>query len=164
MGFMKFSKIFLLLALFMVTLPSFVHAQVAAQACDTEVWKQHASSAWLSAQREIMQSQNIGAYKADSVLEYVCFDQLVSLNAWEGGNIFVHTEYFGSQIIPRGAPSGLDHVLTQVVTNSLKSYQNTNFSHSFLGGRANALGLSPPDEQISRCLNTNILLCLHPYG
>jgi len=119
---------------------------IAPQPCDTKYWEQMHSRAWLEAEREIMQNQNL-IFKPDSVLEYVCFDQFASLAAWPGGNIFVHTDYFGKKIIERGSAGSMEKGLEAVVSNALNAYRgsdggatksgnSTKFGHSFLGGRA----------------------------
>ncbi len=134
------------------------HAQttVAPQPCDPQFYKQMQSRAWLEAEREIIQNQNL-IFKADSVLEYTCFDRFANVAAWEGGNIFTHTDYFGGQIIDRGTNNALEVALQNVVGNSLDAYRGTaadiplpvisanpdgNFAHSLLGGRGEFLGLS----------------------
>lgn len=118
--------------------------EIADQPCDANYWRQMKSRAWMEAEREIMQNQNL-IFKADSVLEYTCFDQFVSVNAWQAGNLFVHTDYFGEKIIKRATPpEAMENALTAVVSNALAAYKGTspadNFVHSFLGGRANFMG------------------------
>jgi len=107
---------------------------IAEQPCDTQFWRQMSAKAWMEAQREIMQNENL-IYKPDSVLEYTCFDQFVAINAYHGGNIFVHTDYFGAQIIPRGTENSLETILTNVVSDSLNAYKANNFSNRFLSDR-----------------------------
>lgn len=115
----------------------YAHAapDIAPQPCDAQYWRQMSARAWLESEREIMQNQNL-IFKPDSVLEYVCFDQFVSINAWAGGDIFVHTDYFGKKIIQRSADEAMQKALLNVVTESLDAYKEKNFNHSFLGGRA----------------------------
>ena len=145
---MKLFKLFLFTA-FILNFSAFdAKAQIADQPCDTQFWRQMSAKAWLEAEREIMQNQNL-IFKPDSVLEYTCFDQFVSMNAHDGGNIFVHTDYFGQQIVPRGTDQSLETVLTAVVTNSLDRYKTRNFANSFLSGRAEAMGITPPNSSFS---------------
>jgi len=121
--------------------PLSVSAQdIAPQPCDAQYWRQLTARAWLEAEREIMQNQNL-IFKPDSVLEYVCFDQFASIAAWTGGDIFVHTKYFGKQIITRGLnPGAMETGIAAVVSTALASYKgsgnDSNFGHEFLGGRA----------------------------
>lgn len=148
----KLRFLFAIAIIFTISAPVMVNAQIANQPCDTQFWRQMHAKAWMEAEREIMQNKNL-IFKPDSVLEYTCFDQFVAINAEDGGNIFVHTDYFGGQIIPRGAPNGLDHVLTQVVSNSLNQYRAENFAHPYLGGRASSLNIA---SQNSVFRNANV--------
>lgn len=115
--------------------------EIAEQPCDPAVYKQMSSRAWLESEREIMQNQNL-IFKADSVLEYVCFDQFLSKAAWEGGDVFTHTTYFGTEIIPRGTDNSLETALERTVYNPFVAHKSANFGHSLLGGRGEFL--DPP--------------------
>ena len=56
----------LLLALFLLVMPSEgALAQIAPQPCDPQFFRQMESRAWLEAEREIMQNQNL-IFKPDS--------------------------------------------------------------------------------------------------
>jgi hypothetical protein len=123
-------------------------SNIAPQPCDTQYWKQMSARAWMEAEREIMQNQNL-IFKPDSVLEYVCFDQFVSLTAHEAGKIFTHTNYFGAEIIPTTANEGLPKALEKVVYAALGQYIEGSFSHKFLGGRAEHLTIGNKDSQFS---------------
>ncbi len=153
--FMK--KLLLLLLLSVLLIPSSVRAadpfglDIAPQPCDAQYWRQMSARAWLESEREIMQNQNL-IFKPDSVLEYVCFDQFASIAAWPGGDIFVHTKYFGKKIIERATDGALEKALTQVVTSSAKSYQNKNFAHDYLGGRAGMMNSANKDYQLKASL------------
>lgn len=107
---------------------------IAPQPCDSEYWKQLTARAWLEAEREIMQNQNL-IFKPDSVFQYTCFDRFLNINAWEGGDIFVHTAYFGDPILPRGSEYAMEKALDNVVYQSLDKYLGDNYDHTFLGGR-----------------------------
>ena len=126
-----------------ISAPATAQAQdIAPQACDSQFYQQLQSRAWLEAEREIMQNQNL-IFKPDSVLEYTCFDQFLAINAWPGGDIFVHTTYFGPMIINRGTGESMEQALSKVVYQSLLPYRGTsggdNFGHEYLGGRAGAM-------------------------
>ncbi len=136
---MKFSKLLTLACILFSMNPLIASAQIAEQPCDTQFWRQMSARAWMEAEREIMQNQNL-IFKPDSVLEYTCFDQFVGINAWDGGDIFVHTTYFGSPIISRGQPTGLEYAMTKVVSEALQEYKTENFNDAYLGGRAEYLG------------------------
>ncbi len=123
-------------------LPLTVKAQdIAPQPCDTGFWNQMKSKAWMEAEREIMQNQNL-IFKPDSVLEYTCFDQFAAINAWQGGDIFVHSNYFGSEIITRGSTYAMEKAMENVVYNALLAYRNLSFNNQYLSGRAQDMGLS----------------------
>lgn len=116
---------------------------IAPQPCDSEYWRQMSARAWLEAEREIMQNQNL-IFKADSVLEYTCFDRFVDVAAGPGGDIFVHTDYFGQKIIKRDDdPHAMEKALEYVVASALPVYQKAGFDHSLLGGRGEYMNLSP---------------------
>lgn len=143
----------LFITIMILPLGKMASAQIAEQPCDTQYWRQMTSKAWLEAEREIMQNQNL-IFKADSVMEYTCFDQFVRINAWDGGNIFVHTNYFGEQIIPRGTPASMEITYQTAITAALEAYRDQNFNHEFLGGRGEHLGLpnstiTPATEQLT---------------
>lgn len=127
---------------------AFAQAVVAEQPCDPAVYQQMASRAWLESEREIMQNQNL-IFKADSVLEYTCFDQFLSKAAWEGGDIFSHTTYFGPLILDRSPATGLEYALERTVYTPFEAYRTENFQHSLLGGRGHFVGLdNQPGTQI----------------
>lgn len=142
---------------------------IAPQPCDTKYWEQMSSRAWLEAEREIMQNQNL-IFKPDSVLEYVCFDQFVSLAAWPGGDIFVHTDYFGKKIIERGTAGAMENGLTAVVSNALASYRgsgggapgapsSSNFAHEFLGGRAKFMDIANKNSSFKPATTNQSYTC-----
>ena len=124
-------------------------SDIADQPCDPQYWRQISARAWLESEREIMQNQNL-IFKPDSVLEYTCFDQFVGISSGQGGDIFVHTDYFGPKIINRGTNESMERALTNVVHQALTTYKGNNFSHTFLGGRVGrANGGFASDEENS---------------
>lgn len=117
---------------------------IAQQTCDTQVWKTMESRARLETEREIMQNQNL-IFKADSILNYTCFDSFAAHAAQNVGVLFTHTTYFnGTQVIAWGSPYGMDYALDRAVIGSMKPYIEKNFDHSYLGGRGQYVGLSSP--------------------
>lgn len=116
-------------------------SKTAPQTCDPDYWNSMSSRAWMEAQREITQNKNL-IFKPDSVMEYVCFDAFMQHAAKHIGDIFTHTKYFNQQeIIKRNDQNySLEHTLTKAVTNSYKTYIQSNFGHKFLGERAAHMG------------------------
>lgn len=111
-------------------------ATVAEQPCDPVYWDSLTSRAWLEAEREIIQNQNL-IFKPDSVMEYVCFDKFVDHNANHAGEIFVHTKYFGKEIIKRGSNESMEKGLTNVVSTALNAYDTGSFEDGkFLADRS----------------------------
>ncbi len=63
------------------------------QACDADFMNQIYARAFLEAEREVVINQTVFR-KPDSVLEYTCFDQFVSITANEAGPLFTETTAF----------------------------------------------------------------------
>ncbi|PZO84228.1 MAG: hypothetical protein DI626_08450 [Micavibrio aeruginosavorus] len=116
------------------------NSKIAAQTCDTEVWRTMEARARLETEREMMQNQNL-IFKPDSVLTYACFDKFASHASMSVGPLFTHTTYFGGkEIIPwgQGKAKGMDIALQETVIASMKAYvegEKGNFKHALLGGR-----------------------------
>lgn len=153
---MKHTILILLAMILGIFIPKSYAVEIAPQSCDSNYWRQLSSRAWLEAEREIMQNQNL-IFKPDSVIEYTCFDRAVNVNAHAGGDIFVHTEYFGDKIIQRQGEYSMEQALANVVHNSLLDFSIGAFNHSFLGGRSEDLGAGvttykyqSPMEKLSR--------------
>lgn len=121
---------------------------VAPQPCDPAYWNTLTDRAWLEAEREIMQNQNL-IFKPDSVFEYTCFDRILAHTATHAGAIFSHTSYFGSPIIPVNDGLGLRNALGTVVYDALKLFINDNFDHEFLGGRAGDMSATIADTNMN---------------
>jgi len=113
-------------------------AQQPQTACDPEYMDALEARAFLEAQREITQNQNL-ITKPDSVLEYTCFNRFlnhISRNFDVAGvnRLFSQTDHW------QGPPTGLSRTSTaetleQVVRVAMHSYLQRNFEHNFLGGR-----------------------------
>lgn len=117
---------------------------IAKQTCDTQVWRTMENRARLETEREIMQNQNL-IFKADSILSYTCFDSFAAHAAQNVGPLFTHTTYFtGTQVIKWGSPYGMDYAMDRVVIASMIPYIESNFGHSYLGGRGEHVGLGRP--------------------
>lgn len=115
---------------------------IAPQPCDPKYWDTMSARAWMEAEREIMQNQNL-IFKPDSVMQYTCFDNMVSHGAKYLGDIFVHTDYFGKVIIARESAQAQEVALQNVVMVTLKSYIDLNFQNKFLAHRSDKLRNKP---------------------
>ncbi|MCB1580695.1 MAG: hypothetical protein H6859_04680 [Rhodospirillales bacterium] len=131
----------LLKVLFAAALAGFISVSAAQAAglfapdpCDPEYYESLKSRAWLEAQREITQNQNL-IFKADSVLEYTCFDgYLKELADHAGppvaaGKMFTGTNRWG------GVPGNMSTTLSRLVAAPMDAYDTANFNHTLLGGR-----------------------------
>jgi hypothetical protein len=140
-----------------VVLPLSV-SQVAAQtlpatACDPEYMDALESRAWLEAQREITQNQNLIS-KPDSVLEYTCFNRFLNTMSknW-GDRMFSETNHWGAVI---GVDkTSTDSTLDNVVRTTMLAYLTKNFQHNFLGGRLPGIDYHLDDTQGSNPQGTN---------
>lgn len=117
-------------ALTAITVPAFAQSAT----CDPQYWESMKSRAWAEAQREITQNQNI-IYKADSVLEYSCFDNFLEALATVVHTqhaLFSETQQWGSV----STSTNMVNALNTLVANSLPNYIGSNFGHKYLGDRS----------------------------
>lgn len=140
-------------ALLILTLSVIKYAQaaptIAAQPCDAKYWESMSSRAWMEAEREIMQNQNL-IFKPDSVFEYTCFDRILAHVATNAGAIFSHTTYFNSTpIIQPNDTLGLRNSLGMAVYEALKVYIKDNYGHKFMGGRAGFMNANSADTNMN---------------
>ena len=122
-------------------------------ACDPQYMDALEARAWMEAQREITQNQNL-INKPDSVLEYTCFNRFLnhlsqnpSINGVQ--RLFSETNHW------QGPPSGLsdtstDNALDRVVRTSMTRYLRENFGHRFMGDRLNNPANGQPIDYINR--------------
>lgn len=101
--------------------------------CDPQYMDALEARAWLEAQREISQNQNL-IVKPDSVLEYTCFDRFLWEIADDAVNQFSETTRWGT--IPGLESTTQDSALGRLILEGLTSYIQENFPHTFLGGRS----------------------------
>ncbi|MCB9964417.1 MAG: hypothetical protein H6855_01945 [Rhodospirillales bacterium] len=103
--------------------------------CDADIMDTIETKAWLEAQREVTQNQNMIA-KPDSVLEYTCFDKMMGALANQAGNMLSEnkTAWTGGSAA-QITSKDMDNAFRDVAGNPLKQYITTNFNHSYLGGR-----------------------------
>ena len=129
-------------------------SQIAPQPCDPAYWNTMKSRAWMEAEREIIQNQNL-IFKPDSVLEYVCFDKFADHSAEHAGSIFVHTSYFGKEILKKTDDSvSMQGALSKVVGASLKSYQDGSFNVGrYLSSRAHDIKNKGDETALNKNLN-----------
>lgn len=94
-----------------------VSAQAANPMCDDVLWTQMSERARLHGQMDVSTMENM-VYKADSILEYTCFDRVaVAANA--------HASYHST-------PGFVNGSLLPMVS----AWINNNYGHSSMGGRA----------------------------
>ena len=105
-------------------------AQIFAEdACDPAYYESLEARAWLEAQREITQNQNL-IFKPDSVLEYSCYDDFLL-------ELSEHAIDMFSQSPRWGTPAGnMPVALTALIYPGLLAYDTANFNHRPLGGRS----------------------------
>lgn len=96
----------------------------------------------LEAQREIIQNQNLIA-KPDSVLEYSCFEQHLTLSGAQTGPLFSEQEGFFGINDPFIDPNSLDRAIYYLTFEALIEYLQANFWHKYLGDRSSLVGLPP---------------------
>ena len=122
----------------------------AASPCDPQYSRSLSARAWLEAQREITQNQNL-IYKPDSVLEYTCFNRYLNVLGQQAQSMFSESTRWGAGL---GA-THMDNALQNLVEAAVVSYINSNFenvnggaggaTYDLLGGRMSdpGTGLSP---------------------
>ncbi|MFK7839955.1 MAG: hypothetical protein AB8B83_06445 [Bdellovibrionales bacterium] len=113
-------------------------------ACDPEYYQSLEARAFIEAQREITQNQNL-IQKPDSVLEYTCFDNHLRELALHALDMFSETARWGN-VLP---DTHMDDALEALISSALVAYDNANFPASLLGGRVAATGGwtgTPPTE------------------
>lgn len=143
-GFMKNAAFILLAAFAFVINAALSQAALGAAttACDKDYYEALKARAWMEAQREVTQNQNI-IYKPDSVLEYSCFDQHLGVLAAQAPGMF----------------SGPDmhDALSNLVGGALQDYQTGSFNHASLGGKGEPIAKFPGDVKPGgyNCLTMN---------
>ena len=144
--------------LFCMALAAFILMQTAHAAppavgssCDPNYMNALEARAYLEAQREIAQNQNL-ILKPDSVLDYSCFAQNLGIVENVDNGLFSNQN-------PSSTYPGLQNVIANVVGGALTSYQVANFGNSsdkngpiYLGGRflGNTSGIHDPRDQAAQ--------------
>lgn len=103
--------------------------------CMPEVMTAIEARAWLEAEREIIQNQNLIA-KPDSILEYSCFEQHLTLSGEFTGRMFTEREWYFLVSDAYIDEYTLDRGLYYTVFEALVSYLAANYWHQYLGDRA----------------------------
>ena len=132
----------------LTTSPSKAVSVIADSPCDTLYYESLSARAWLEAQREISQNQNI-ILKPDSVFQYTCFDGLTRELASASSNMLSGTTAYGS---PLGGSSSFATALNELVNNSLITYIGNNFggsTYNLLSGHTAALGIYHTPNTVS---------------
>lgn len=111
-------------------------AQIAPTPCDTTYFDSMRQRAWLEAEREIIQNQNL-IFKPDSVLAYTCFDRYLYELADHAEQMFSETTRWGTDVLTSPQNMHMNRALETLVASSLNVYLNSNFptSATLLGGR-----------------------------
>lgn len=118
--------------LFVQTAEAGAPPAIASTPCDSLYYQTLSARAWLEAQREITQNQNL-ILKPDSVLEYTCFDMFLEELADHADEMFSETSQFGSPL----STTSMDNALERLVGTSLRNFVTTNFGYyDMLGGHA----------------------------
>ena len=105
--------------------------------CDSLYYESLSARAWLEAQREITQNQNL-ILKPDSVFEYTCFDGHLRELADHAAQMLSETSQYGQPL----DTNSMDQALQNLVGTSLAAYVSNNFApHSLLAGHPAATGI-----------------------
>jgi hypothetical protein len=134
----RFSFAFIAFAVFFFCLSEHQAKAQVETPCDPQFMQAMEARAWLEAQREITQNQNLIS-KPDSVLEYTCFNQFLNTAAKNFSLAGLSRQFSetGAWETEGFTTTTTDDALTQVVGLALISYLQRNFPdpQPFLGGR-----------------------------
>lgn len=113
-------------------------AQIAPTPCDPDYYQSLEQRAWLEAQREITQNQNL-ITKPDSVLAYTCFDRYLLELADHAQEMFSETTRWGASVLGADQDRSMNDALEDLVQEALIAYLDANFiapgDLRMLGGR-----------------------------
>lgn len=115
----------------LISNPAHATASVIADSpCDELYYESLSARAWLEAQREITQNQNL-ILKPDSVFEYTCFDLMVHELADHAQSMLSETSSYGSSL----GTTAMDNALDNLVLTALENYVSNNYgTYNLLGG------------------------------
>ncbi len=127
----------------LLPLPSKAVSVIADSPCDTLYYETLSARAWLEAQREISQNQNI-ILKPDSVFQYTCFDGIMKELSDAASNMLSETTAYGNPL----AVDSFENALDSLVVTSIQSYLGNNYGgvappvgYNLLSGHTAALGI-----------------------
>lgn len=113
-------------------------AQIAATPCDPDYYQALEQRAWLEAQREVVQNQNL-ITKPDSVLGYTCFHRYLWELADHADEMFSETTRWGGSVLGGSQDMSMNTALEDLVLEAVISYLDANFiapgNRRTLGGR-----------------------------
>lgn len=124
------------------TAPAPPSSVIADSPCDTLYYESLSARAWLEAQREISQNQNI-ILKPDSVFQYTCFNNMMRELNDASSNMLSGTSSFGGPLSGGSLASSLNNL----VNNTLITYLENNYGgstssgYNLLSGHTAALGI-----------------------
>lgn len=129
-----------------LTLPANIaQAQIAPSPCDPAYYQSLEQRAWLEAQREITQNQNL-IFKPDSVLAYTCFQGNLLELGDHADEMFSENTRWGTDVLGSDQALHMNTALGDLVADALGVYLDGNFTSAsdrrFLGGRST---ISRPD-------------------
>ncbi|MFP4314055.1 MAG: hypothetical protein ACLFR0_06990 [Alphaproteobacteria bacterium] len=114
-------------------------AQIAATPCDPDYYQSLEQRAWLEAQREITQNQNL-ITKPDSVLAYTCFEGYLFELADHADEMFSETTRWGASVLGGAQDESMNNALERLVLEAMQTYMDANFlapgDLRMLGGRS----------------------------
>lgn len=142
--------IFVVLALALLWAPAAQAQTLQPTSCMPDIMTIIEANGLLEAEREIIQNQNLIA-KPDSVLEYSCFEQHLSLSGFETGQMFTEDEAFFNINDAFIDQFSLDRGIYFVVFQALVEYLRENFWHRYLGDRASLQALPPTGAASFTC-------------
>jgi hypothetical protein len=113
-------------------------AGIAASPCDAGYYQSLEQRAWLEAQREITQNQNL-IFKPDSVLAYTCFEGYLFELADHADEMFSENTRWGSDVLGTSPPQDrhMNRALEELVSRAMITYLDSNFA---IGGNRFLLG------------------------
>lgn len=156
-----------------------VHIRPQETYCNADVMNQIVARAFLEAQREQLVNQT-HIRKADSVLEYSCFEDIVDAAVSDAAPLFSETNEFAFRIIPlyhifadaadglpwnnfpiailnvAMVPGHMSSRMNNVVSQPLQQYLSGSFGHSFLGdaiGGSTTCGNMADIYESAKCMN-----------
>ena len=115
------------------------YSQIAPTPCDPAYYQSLEQRAWLEAQREVTQNQNL-ITKPDSVLAYTCFEGYLFELADHADEMFSETTRWGNAVLGGAQADSMNNALKSLVLDSLDVYLESNFISPgdlrFMGGRS----------------------------